>query len=179
MHSTLNNSLAIRAKEFATAAHAAVGQVRKYTNEQYIVHPIEVAEMVAAVGGSVEMVSAAYLHDVVEDTQVELALIRELFGEEVASLVYWLTDVSRPEDGNRAARAEKNRLHTAAAPAAAKTIKLADTISNTRSVIVHDKKFAKVYLMEKQLLLEHLKEGDSRLYKVAEDIIRKWNEVTA
>ena len=39
-----------RARMFATAAHAAVGQLRKYTFEHYIVHPAEVAEIVASVG---------------------------------------------------------------------------------------------------------------------------------
>ena len=65
---------------FATAAHAAVGQMRKYTNDPYIVHPIRVATTVAKFGGTDEMIAAAYLHDVVEDTGVSIVDILDMFG---------------------------------------------------------------------------------------------------
>src|SRR5690606_11405266 len=97
--------LVYRAKLFATAAHHAVGQVRKYTGEPYISHPAEVVSILSEVEGVTKrMIAAAWLHDVVEDTGVPLSVIREHFGDEVAGLVEGLTDVSRPEDGNRAAR---------------------------------------------------------------------------
>lgn len=152
-----------RARVFATAAHAAVGQVRKYTFEPYIVHPTEVASIVVTVPHTDEMLAAAYLHDVVEDTGVTIADIRAEFGEEVADLVGWLTDVSRPEDGNRAVRKAIDREHTAGAPAGAQTVKLADLIANTRSIVKHDAAFAKTYLAEKRLLLEVLTRGDAVL----------------
>lgn len=156
----------VKALTFATAAHAAVGQLRKYTNEPYVVHPIEVAGIVSKVPGATdEMIAAAYLHDVVEDTGVTIELIRKEFGDEVATLVGWLTDVSRPEHGNRAQRKAIDRAHTAGAPAAAATIKLADLLSNTRSIVEHDEKFAKTYLAEKRLLLEVLKHGDPELWR--------------
>ncbi len=92
-----------KAQVFAIAAHSAVGQRRKYTNEPYFVHPAEVARIVAEVPGSTpEMVAAAWLHDTVEDTGVTYNDIHMNFGPEVAVLVGWLTDVSKPEDGNRA-----------------------------------------------------------------------------
>lgn len=152
-----------RALLFATAAHAAVGQLRKYTNEPYIVHPREVAEIVRSVDHTPAMVAAAYLHDVVEDTGVTIEIIREEFGSEVSDLVGWLTDVSRPDHGNRAQRKAIDRAHTAGAPAEAQTIKLADLISNTRSIMAHDPKFAKTYLEEKRLLIEVLTRGDPTL----------------
>lgn len=152
-----------RARMFATAAHAAVGQLRKYTFEPYIVHPAEVAQTVAEVGGTPEMIAAAWLHDTVEDTGVTIELVRAEFGSEVSDLVGWLTDVSRPDHGNRAARKAVDRAHTAAAPAAAQTIKLADLIANTRSIVAHDPNFAKTYLEEKRLLLEVLTKGDAGL----------------
>jgi (p)ppGpp synthase/HD superfamily hydrolase len=148
---------------FATAAHAAVGQLRKYTFEPYIVHPAEVAEIVASVGGSDAQVAAAWLHDTVEDTGVTSELIRKEFGDEVATLVGWLTDVSRPDHGNRAARKAVDRAHTASAPAEAQTIKLADLICNTKSIVAHDPEFARVYLAEKRALLEVMTKGDARL----------------
>ena len=152
-----------RARIFATAAHAAVGQLRKYTNEPYIVHPAEVASIVATVPHTEAMLAAAWLHDTVEDTGVTIEVIRAEFGAEVAELVGWLTDVSRPEHGNRAHRKALDRAHTAMAPAEAQTVKLADLISNTRSILAHDETFAKTYLEEKRMLLEVMTRADATL----------------
>jgi (p)ppGpp synthase/HD superfamily hydrolase len=157
---------------FATAAHAAVGQRRKYTNEPYIIHPMEVRQIVATVSQDPAMLAAALLHDVVEDTAVELTLIRNLFGQEVADLVSWLTDISRPTDGNRAARKALDRAHIAQAPAAAQTIKCADLISNTRSIVQHDPKFARTYLPEKRELLRVLYRADPVLLEQANNEVR-------
>jgi (p)ppGpp synthase/HD superfamily hydrolase len=160
-----------RARVFATAAHAAVGQVRKYTFEPYIVHPAEVAKIVRDAGGSEAMVAAAWLHDTVEDTGVTIETIRAEFGTEVAELVGWLTDVSRPEHGNRAHRKALDRAHSAAAPAEAQTVKLADLIANTRSIMAHDEAFAKTYLEEKRLLLAVMTKGDPVLMAEARKFI--------
>lgn len=157
-----------KAQVYAMAAHAAVGQKRKYTGEPYIVHPAEVASIVARVPGATpDMVAAAWLHDVVEDTGCTFTDIHMAFGIDIATLVGWLTDVSRPEDGNRAKRKAMDREHTAAAPAEAQTIKLADLISNSRSIMQHDPEFARVYLEEKRLLLEVLTKGDPSLHAEA------------
>ena len=156
-------TLELRARLFATAAHAAVGQLRKYTHEPYIVHPAEVAEIVRSVPHTEEMLAAAWLHDVVEDTGVSIELIRSEFGSGVSDLVGWLTDVSRPDHGNRAQRKAIDRAHSAAAPAEAQTVKVADLISNTRSIVAHDPKFATTYLAEKRLLLEVLTRADQGL----------------
>jgi len=161
-----------RARVFATAAHAAVKQVRKYTFEPYIVHPAEVAGMIDSLeGATFEMVAAAWLHDVVEDTGVSLEVIRAEFGDKVAELVGWLTDVSKPEDGNRAVRKAIDREHTARAPAEAQTVKLADLIANSRSILAHDPAFARVYLEEKRMLLEVLTRGDATLMAQARRIV--------
>jgi (p)ppGpp synthase/HD superfamily hydrolase len=160
-----------RARLFATAAHAAVKQVRKYTFEPYIVHPAEVASIVATVPHTDEMLAAAWLHDTVEDTGVTIVDIQAEFGNEVAELVGWLTDVSTPEQGNRAVRKAIDREHTAMAPAAAATVKLADLIANSRSIIAHDPAFARVYLEEKRMLLEVLSRGDATLMAEARRIV--------
>ena len=157
-----------KAQVYAMAAHAAVGQKRKYTGEPYIVHPAEVAKIVASVPGSTpDMVAAAWLHDVVEDTGCTFTDIHMAFGIDIATLVGWLTDVSKPEDGNRAHRKAMDREHTAAAPAEAQTIKLADLISNSRSIMQHDPAFAKTYLEEKRLLLAVMTKGDPGLHAEA------------
>jgi (p)ppGpp synthase/HD superfamily hydrolase len=160
-----------RARTFATAAHAAVAQLRKYTNEPYIVHPAEVVQILKTRPHDPEMVAAAWLHDVVEDTGVSIEVIRAEFGSKVSDLVGWLTDVSRPEQGNRATRKAIDRAHTAAAPAEAQTIKLCDLISNTRSIVEHDAEFARVYLAEKRLLLEVMTKADPELMRRAREQI--------
>ena len=160
-------TLVEKARVFATAAHAAVAQLRKYTNEPYIVHPAEVVSIVKSVPHDEAMLAAAWLHDVVEDTGVTLEIVRAEFGDDVAELVGWLTDVSRPDHGNRAARKAVDRAHSAMAPARAQTVKLADLISNTRSIMAHDEAFAKTYLTEKRLLLEVMNKGDATLMAIA------------
>jgi len=165
-------SIVQKAQIFAIAAHAAVQQKRKYTGEPYIVHPAEVASIVASVEGSTEdMVAAAWLHDVVEDTGITITDINLNFGADIAAIVGWLTDVSKPEDGNRAKRKAIDREHTAQAPAEAQTIKLADLISNSKSIMAHDPDFAVTYLAEKQLLLEVMTKGDRGLHAEASKYI--------
>lgn len=161
-----------KAQIYAQAAHAAVGQKRKYTGEPYIVHPAEVAQIVASVPGSTpDMVAAAWLHDVVEDTGCTLTDIHMAFGIDIAALVGWLTDVSKLEDGNRAVRKSRDREHSAAAPAEAQTVKLADLISNSRSIVAHDPAFAVTYLEEKRQLLAVMNKGDPTLMAEASNYI--------
>lgn len=158
-----------KAKVFATAAHAAIGQTRKYTGEPYIVHPIEVANLLLQYVPDVtdEQLAAAYLHDVLEDTQVTENVLRAQFGDEVTDLVVWLTNKSKKTDGPRAVRKKIDRQHLAKAPAEAQTIKLADLLANTDSIVDHDKDFARVYLPEKKALLEVLTLGNRVLWNKA------------
>jgi len=155
--------------KFATMAHG--DQKRKYTGEPYIVHPIAVSEIVKTVPHTDEMIAAALLHDVVEDTPVTIQEIETKFGSKVAELVGWLTDTSRPEDGNRKTRKSIDRLHSADAPAEAQTIKLADLIHNTKSIEKHDPSFWKVYKQEKIALLDVLTKGDRSLMHIAQQQI--------
>lgn len=148
-------------------------QKRRYTNEPYWRHPEAVAAIVKSVPHTEAMVAAAYLHDVIEDTPCTERELRAEFGDPVADLVMWLTDVSRPSDGNREARKAIDREHIAAAPREAKTIKLADLIDNSHSITKYDRDFARVYLREKRLLLdEALREGDPELWSKADSIVR-------
>jgi len=159
------DSLILEAARYATVMHG--DQKRKYTGEPYVVHCFEVADWVASVTDDATMIAAALLHDVVEDTPATEADVRQMFGDRIADLVAWLTDVSKTEHGNRAARKEIDRLHSAVSPADAQTIKLADLCSNTQSIVRHDPGFAVVYLKEKALLLPMLDKGDTRLWEAA------------
>lgn len=163
--------LVTHARLFATAAHAAVGQLRKYTDEPYIVHPVEVMEIVRSVPHDDGMLAAALLHDILEDTAVTADLLRAEFGDDVASLVRQVTDVSRPEDGNRRVRKELDRQHIARASPRAKTVKLADLISNSGTIVEYDPGFARVYMTEKEALLAVLYEGDAELHARARAIL--------
>lgn len=165
------NELEQRAHEFAEKAHAAIDHRRKYTSDPYIVHPEAVAEIVRSVSHTPAMVAASYLHDTVEDTETTIEEIEEAFGAEVAELVGWLTDVSRPEDGNRATRKAIDREHSAQAPAPAQTIKVADLIDNSLSIMANDHKFARVYLSEKEALLDILVRADPILLARARHIL--------
>jgi (p)ppGpp synthase/HD superfamily hydrolase len=155
-------------KEFATKAHH--GQKRKYTNEDYIVHPAAVVDIVRSVPHTEEMLAAAWLHDTVEDCGVLISEIKDGFGPLVARFVLDLTDISKPTDGNRRMRKDIDLHHTAAAHPKAKTIKLADLIDNTRSIVQYDPKFAVTYLKEKRALLGVLREGDKTLWDRAAKI---------
>lgn len=156
--------------DFATAAHEE--QVRKYTGEPYIAHPIEVMRIVRTVEPYDEaMLAAALLHDTVEDTDVTIEDIRQQFGDDIADLVDDLTDVSKPEDGNRVARKAMDREHSAQASPRAQTIKIADLISNSKSIIEHDRGFAKTYMTEKLQLLGVLTSGNKQLTSIALQIL--------
>jgi (p)ppGpp synthase/HD superfamily hydrolase len=74
-----------KAKAFAAIAHQ--GQYRKNSAEPYIVHPVRVAERLDLEGFPEELICAAYLHDVVEDTPYGPEDIADLFGCEVARIV--------------------------------------------------------------------------------------------
>src|SRR5690606_19124097 len=136
----------------------------------YFNHPKEVAALLVALADEPikeSQIAAAYLHDVVEDTPITIQEIQREFGPKVAVLVEQLTNVSRPEHGNRAARKAIDREWIRGASPEAKSVKLADLISNTSSIVRYDPEFARVYLAEKEALLEVLTEGDPGLWRYA------------
>lgn len=156
------------ALEFARKAHE--GQQRKYTNEPYIEHPKRVAGIVRTVPHSEEMICAAYLHDVVEDTPVSHEDIEKRFGKKVAKLVHELTDEFMKENYpglNRKERKKRETARQADISPEAKTIKLADVIDNTRDIIKNDKNFARRYIPEMEALVESLQGGNFRLLMMA------------
>lgn len=170
------DALVAQARLFSRCAHQAAGQVRKYTNEPYYLHPAAVADMVAAQvpDASPETIAAALLHDVVEDTPITHAEIAELFGDTVAGMVYDLTDqYTDPAEGNRAERKAKERDRLSNISPEAQTIKYADLIDNTVSIAKHDPDFARVYLKEKRALLDVMKGGDPGLWEQAMKLAKK------
>lgn len=155
-------SLAFEAMAFAREVHK--DQRRKYTNNPYTDHLAEVAGIVATVDNSPEAIATAWLHDSREDQGVSGEEIEHRFGMRVAVGVALLSDF---EQGNRAERKRLSRERLASAPGWVQSIKCADLISNTSSIVMHDPKFAEVYLEEKRLLLDVLTKADPRLLAIA------------
>lgn len=174
---TLDTELSLaRAKSFCIAAHSAVKQTRKYTGVPYWHHPLAVAALVQehVPHAPVDVIVAALLHDVVDDTGVTLALIDDQFGPFVAEMVHALSDDTTPADGNRRARKAMEREKISKADPWAKTIRLADVITNVESVSDLDPEFTKTYLPEKRLLLPCLREGDPTLFAIADHLIEAY-----
>lgn len=113
-----------RAYAFAEAAHR--GQRRK-DDRAFIAHPVHVARLLAARGYDEEVVAAALLHDVVEDTAVTLDEIRERFGARVAELVACVTEDSALPTPERKRAYREVLRHS---PSAARAICAADKVCN-------------------------------------------------
>ncbi len=131
-----------KAFDFANEAHK---NVRRRSGEPYILHPIAVASIVVSdIGLGYKSISAALLHDVVEDTDYTVDDIRKLFGDKVASLVDGLTKIknvldkqaSNDEAYTRSIQAEnfKRILLTLGDDVRVVLIKLADRLHNCRTI---------------------------------------------
>jgi (p)ppGpp synthase/HD superfamily hydrolase len=122
------SELATTALRFARRAH--LGQHRKQTNEQFVEHPIAVARLLAESGHDDHVIVAAYLHDVVEKTSVELDEIRERFGPEVAEVV----DALSEDDGVDGYASRKRALRRRVLSSSRTTILIyaADRVANMR-----------------------------------------------
>lgn len=160
----------------AVKAHG--NQRRKYTGEPYVVHPVQVSEIVETVEHTPEMVAAALLHDVVEDTNITLQYIEDQFGAVVAEYVHYCTNVSEKKDGNRTFRKKMDADHFAMGPAESQTIKIADLLSNAESIVKHDQKFFhSAFKYEKKYMLSVLTKADPTLREMAEKYLEShWEQ---
>ena len=116
--------------EFATKAHE--GQFRKGTKKPYIVHPIEVADIVSSMTQDEEVICAAVLHDTIEDcADVTEEILRERFGGRVAGLVR-----GESEDKSQSWEIRKGTTiqHLKTASFELQMIGLADKLSNMRDI---------------------------------------------
>ena len=122
-------------KAFEMAYKAHDGQFRR-SGEPYICHPVAVAKILVELGMDSVCLIAALLHDVVEDTDVELEKIRKMFGEDVAQLVDGVTKLGLiPLSTKEEQQAENVRkmLLAMAKDVRVIIIKLADRLHNTRT----------------------------------------------
>ena len=131
----LDTSLLDRAIMFAVRAHA--GTERRGKGFPYIIHPMEAMSISATMTSDQELLAAAALHDVVEDTPYTEEDIRAEFGDRIASLVAAESDtfqegVSEEDSWHSRKRAAIERL--AKASLDAKTVALGDKLSNMRAI---------------------------------------------
>ena len=119
-----------KAIAFATKAHE--GQYRKGTMRPYIVHPVEVSDIVAGMTRDEEVISAAVLHDTVEDCPgITGEMLEQEFGHRIASIV-----LQESEDKSKSWRERKGATieHLRTAPWEVQMIALADKLSNMRDI---------------------------------------------
>lgn len=163
------SDLAYRAMMFAHEKHKH--QRRRYTDTPYTDHLAEVAGIVASILPYQEAIAIAWLHDTREDTDTTEIELWDRFGEYVAKGVEYLTDSTT---GNRATRKGIDRTRLFNAPEWVQTVKVADIISNTGSIIRHDPNFARVYVPEVRLMLGVLTKADRRLLQWAREGVEGW-----
>jgi GTP diphosphokinase / guanosine-3',5'-bis(diphosphate) 3'-diphosphatase len=128
--------LRVLEEAYRVAEEAHEGQVRK-SGEPFIEHPLAVAEILADLRLDTTTLTAALLHDTVEDTEVTLGRIQQAFGEDVARIVDGLTKLDRLEFRTRElAQAENVRKMIVAMAGDIRVllIKLADRLHNMRTV---------------------------------------------
>lgn len=120
------------------AARKHDGQHRKFSDAPYILHPLEVAQIVSTMTSDQEILSAALLHDTVEDTDATIDEIRELFGPRVAALVSSETEDKRadlPPEATWQIRKQESLLHLAQTDdPAVRMLWLGDKLSNMRGI---------------------------------------------
>ena len=131
----LDSTLLDKAIIFAVKAHA--NTERRGKGFPYIVHPMEAVEIVATMTTDQELLAAAALHDVVEDTDVTVDEIRKEFGDRIAKLVDAESDKfeagkTEEESWHERKQAAIDRL--AAATHDAKIVALGDKLSNMRAI---------------------------------------------
>jgi len=172
----METELVAQAMQYAIEFHERIDQRRKYSGQPYAEHLKAVADIVSSVSDDPATLSAAWLHDVVEDTPATIEDVTKTFGAEIAELVDALTDVSRPSDGNRKMRRAIDCAHLANAPPRAQTIKLADLIDNCDDICRSDPVFGRAFVQEAKDIIDVLKAGDHRLIVRARTLIDYWSQ---
>ena len=126
-----------RIKRAFTLALEAHKDMRRKSGEPFIFHPLSVAEIcVEEIGLGTTSIIAALIHDVVEDTDIELADVERLFGKKITQIVDGLTKIRGVFEYGTSAQAENFRkmLFTLSEDVRVILIKLADRLHNMRTL---------------------------------------------
>lgn len=164
------------------AVHHHYGQTRKYTGLPYFEHPMRVAGKVSLLKSTTEeMVAAAWLHDVLEDTSATIIDLRHRFPKRVGELVDELTNPSKLIPyAPREKRKALDRRHISEASPAAKSIKAIDRSDNLLDMRLAPLDFRELYAHESTLLAMALDGADpdamEELFTAITEVER-WNEL--
>lgn len=150
-----------RAKYVCVFGHS--NQFRKDGKTPYYIHPYRVADYVNAYVHSTEnMVAAAYLHDILEDTEITKETLERLFKEDIVKLVVELTNPSKGLDLPRSTRKAIDREHLKFVSWGAKIIKMFDRFDNISDLSGFSKDFTKLYMEETLLMLAVIEDADKK-----------------
>lgn len=128
--------VALIEKAFNYCVEHHLGQ-KRLTNEEYYIHPFNVAKIIITLGMDSQSIAAALLHDVVEDTDVEIDEIKRLFGDDVALLVDGVTKIGRlsiTSKEQQQAESLRKMLIAMGKDVRVIIIKLADRLHNMRTL---------------------------------------------
>ena len=123
-------------RAYVFSAYEHKGQVRR-SGEPYLVHPLEVADILADMRLDVVAIAAGLLHDIVEDTPTNIERVRDLFGEQVADVVEGVTKLSALQFASseeRQAESFRKMLLAMVADVRVIMVKLADRLHNMRTL---------------------------------------------
>lgn len=178
----MSHTALLRALTYAARKHA--GQSRKGDDRiPYINHPIQVATLVATVGGcdDVAVLQAAILHDTIEDTDATPEEIEREFGAEVRALVLEMTDdMSLPSPERKQAQI----AHAAGLSHRAKLIKIADKIANVGDIARHpprdwtDERRRRYFAWTKQVI-DQVRGTNAALEGCYDEALRQAEEILA
>ena len=139
---TDENELSVIDKAYKYAYEKHFGQ-KRLTGEEYIIHPLNVAYILTRISADYETLSAALLHDVVEDCGVSVSEIEENFGHNIAILVDGVTKINKLNlSGTTEALINNQRkiLVGLSEDVRVIIIKLADRLNNMQTLFVHSEK---------------------------------------
>lgn len=176
------NDILIAVKNFADRAHG--DQVRKYTGERYIGHPVRVMELVLEFNNDVAVLAAALLHDVLEDTAVTPDQLRSFLAsvlpaqeaDRTVEIVVELTDVFIKSDYpslNRRARKGRETERLVTVSPDAQTIKYGDIIDNVTDIATQETDFAEVYIQEARAMVVRMEKGHAQMRERALHVIEQ------
>lgn len=165
------------ALRFAIASHA--GMRRKGDNTPYIVHPLEAATIAATMTANEDVLCAAALHDVIEDTPYTFDDVKEVFGARVAELVAAETENKRHEQNPSDTwliRKQESLDELRECDEEQKMVWIADKLSNMRS-------FARMHELEGDAMWSHFHQSDPAMqawyYRQVLEITRNLEHLSA
>lgn len=174
-------------KVFNLAMNYHDGQKRKYTKEPYFFHLYNVGETVwNNTCGNVLLTAVAFCHDILEDTHMTEDMLRlklRMIGfnvhdvEYITAGVISLTDLYTKEKFpgfNRKERKEKEAKRLWVIKPDYQTVKYADLLDNTSSIVSHDPDFSKIYMREKFDLLRGMNAGDVDLFAECMGVVQTY-----